>query len=61
VLQRQSGLGYLSSWAAKAFATTAAKNEFFERLGRELRPATEERLRDLTADVVPERILAKVR
>jgi hypothetical protein len=61
VLQRQSGLGYLSSWADKAFAATAAKNDFFEKLGRELQPANEERLRDLTAHAAPEQILAKIR
>jgi hypothetical protein len=60
VLQRQSGLGYLSSWAGKAFATPAAKNEFFEKLGRELQPATEERLCNLTAYAAPEQILAKI-
>jgi hypothetical protein len=61
VLQRQSGLGYLSSWADKAFAAAAAKNDFFEKLGRELQPANEERLRDLTAHAAPEQILAKIR
>ena len=38
VLQRQSGMGYLSHWAAGTFTSTAAKNDFFERLGRELTP-----------------------
>ena len=39
VLQRQSGLGYLSPWAAGAFRNVPAKNEFFEKLGRQLEPA----------------------
>ncbi|MGA2556865.1 MAG: hypothetical protein ABSG04_11400 [Verrucomicrobiota bacterium] len=60
VLQRQSGLGYRSQWAATAFATIPAKNEFFERLGRELRPANEDRLRGLTATVAPGHILAQI-
>ncbi|HEY0283416.1 MAG TPA: hypothetical protein VGC27_12425 [Rhizomicrobium sp.] len=60
VLQRQSGMGYLSPWASKSFATIAAKNEFFEELGRELQPATEERLCALTASATPEQILAKL-
>jgi hypothetical protein len=60
VLQRQCGLGYLSSWAERTFATTAAKNEFFEILGRDLGPATEDRLRDVTARATPKQILAKV-
>ena len=60
VLQRQSGLGYLGAWAKKTFPTVAAKNEFFEKLGRELSPANEDRLRGLTADVTPEQVLAKI-
>ena len=60
VLQRQSGLGYLSAWAQKTFAAPAAKNEFFEKLGRELQPATEDRLRDLAAEATPAQILAKI-
>ena len=60
VLQRQSGLGYLSAWAKKTFATAAAKNDFFKKLGRELQPATEDHLRNLTADATPVQILAKI-
>ena len=60
VLQRQSGLGYLSAWAQKTFPAPAAKNEFFEKLGRELQPATEDRLRDLAAEATPAQILAKI-
>ena len=60
VLQRQSGLGYLSDWAKKTFASVAAKNEFFEKLGRELPPAQEDKLRGLTANVTPEKILAGI-
>ena len=60
VLQRQSGLGYLSDWARKTFATTAAKNVFFEKLGRQLQPAAEDRLCGLTAEATPAHILAKI-
>jgi hypothetical protein len=60
VLQRQSGLGYVSPWAGKAFASTTAKNEFFDKLGRQLQPATENRLRGLTAEATPAQILAKI-
>ena len=60
VLQRQAGLGYLSPWAKKGFATVAAKNEYFERVGRELQPAKETRLRGLTADATPDQVLAKI-
>jgi hypothetical protein len=54
-------MGYLSQWAAATFTTTTAKNEFFEKLGRELTPAKEDQLRDLTATVAPSHILAKIR
>jgi len=60
VLQRQCSLGYLSDWAKKTFPTVAAKNEFFEKLGRELPPAAEERLHGLSTDVTPEQILARI-
>ena len=60
VLQRQSGLGYLSAWAQKTFPTVAAKNEFYEKLGRDLQPANEDRLRGLAANVKPEKILAGI-
>ncbi len=61
VLQRESGLGYLSGWAKKNFNSAKAKNDFFEKLGRELQPAKEDRLRGLPADVTPEKILAAIR
>jgi hypothetical protein len=60
VLQRQCGLGYLSPWAARSFVTTAAKNQFFERLGRELRPEQEERLGSLTQAATPAEVLSRI-
>ena len=60
VLQRQNGFGYLSAWAKKTFASVPAKNEFFERLGRELQPDREDRLRSLPADASPSTILSKI-
>ena len=42
VLQRQSGRGYLSPWALQHFPSVAAKNDYFEKLGRELTPDREE-------------------
>lgn len=60
VLQRAAGLGYLSAWAKKNFATVAAKNDFFESVGRQLLPATEERLRGLTTDAKPATVLASI-
>ena len=60
VLQRQSGLGYLSAWAKQTFPSTKAKNDFFETLGRKLMPATEDRLHGLTPPATPDQILAKL-
>ena len=61
VLQRESGLGYLSTWAKKLFSKTTAKNDFFEKLGRQLQPAAEDRLRALPPDVTPEAIFARIK
>ena len=60
VLQRESGLGYLSDWAQKNFPTVTKKNEFFERLGRAAPPEREDRLRGLPPDVTPETIFRKI-
>jgi hypothetical protein len=61
VLQGQSGLGYLSAWAKKTFASPAEKNDFYEKLGRELQPAMESRLSGLTEAATPAQILAKIK
>jgi hypothetical protein len=61
VLQRESGLGYLRGWAKKSFAGVTAKNDFFEKLGRQLQPAMEDRLRGLPPDVTPETIFARIK
>ena len=42
VLQRWHGHGYLSDWARQKFASVAEKNDYFEKLGRELTPDREE-------------------
>lgn len=60
VLQRQAGMGYLSGWAKRAFASVAEKNAFFERLGRALHPSNEEKLHRLAPETAPEEILAKL-
>jgi len=57
VLQRGSRMGYTSEWAARSFADTAARNEFFHRLGRELRTAQEDVLAGLSDDVTPAQVL----
>jgi len=60
VLQRESGLGYLSDWVKKNFQSVAEKNNFYEKLGRQLRPANESRLRGLSATTIPQDILASI-
>jgi len=60
VLQRESGLGYLSNWAKTNFKSIAAKNDFFEKLGRKLQPAGEDKLSNLPSKVTPEKLLAKI-
>ena len=60
VLQRQSGLGYLSAWAKRAFAEVEARNEFFEELGRALSPAKEDNLGGLDLAAAPDQVLARV-
>jgi hypothetical protein len=60
VLQQQSGMGYLSAWAQETFPTVAAKNEFYEKLGRDLQPANEDCLRGLAANATPAQVLAKI-
>jgi hypothetical protein len=61
VLQRESGLGYLSNWAKKSFANTAGKNDFFEKLGRQLQLAGEDRLHGMPSDVTPADIFARIK
>jgi len=60
VLQRQSGLGYLSPWARKTFDTVAAKNNFFAQLGQALEPETEDRLSGLSAAATPAQVRARI-
>jgi hypothetical protein len=42
VLQRRHGRGYLSTWAREHFSSVAEKNDYFEKLGRELTPDRED-------------------
>lgn len=58
VLQRESSLGYLSDWAKKNFKSIDDKNNFYEKLGRRLEPAYEDKLRNLPTTITPEKILA---
>ncbi len=58
VLQRMASLGYTSPWAREHFPKADKRMLFFEEVGRRLVPRHEERLRELTADVTPPRLLA---
>jgi hypothetical protein len=60
VLQRQAGMGYLSDWARRSFATVEGKNAFFRTLGQSMDPARESLLRNLPRTVTPEDILRRV-
>ena len=61
VLQRCGRMGYLSAWARQAFASVAARNVFFETLGRDLTPENEVRLRGLNVDATADQILKLIR
>jgi hypothetical protein len=60
-LQRRAGMGYLSSWATKSFASIAEKNKFFEQLGRDLRPERENVLGALDSKATPSEILERAK
>jgi hypothetical protein len=59
-LLQPSGHGYLSTWAAEAFASTEEKNRFFEQVGGGVAPPTSELTAGLPDDVTPKEILAMV-
>ncbi len=57
VLERYSGIGYLSDWAKCNFTDVASKNEFFETVGQKLEPTKEDVLGEFNADGSPEQLL----
>jgi hypothetical protein len=57
MLQRMCGLGYLSEWSRKCFTDVAAKNEFFEALGRVLKPTKDNVPAGFSAEDSPEQLL----
>jgi len=61
VLQRESGLGYLSRWAEMNFNSTGEKNDFFASVGQKLSPGGEAVLRGLDKSTDPNVILNKLR
>ena len=60
-LQRQCGLGYISKWAKKNFASVAEKNDFFCNVGESLEPSRENLLAGLDERSKPDQIQAKIK
>ena len=60
MLERYGGRGYLSEWSAKNFDGPAAKNEFFEQVGRRLPAGGEEILTDLPTSAGPADVLKRI-
>jgi hypothetical protein len=58
VLQQAAGMGYISDWAAGAFANAEAKNEFYETFGAIFCPGQEDCLAGLSDASTPDQILA---
>jgi hypothetical protein len=60
VLSQNAAIGYCSEWAAKHFRDGAAKNDFYETVGRLLPPDQADRLADITINSTPRDILTKI-
>lgn len=60
VLQRTSGLGYVSEWAKKNFTSVRQKNEFFKEVGERLAPGRENVLKGFGQSAKPSAILRAV-
>jgi hypothetical protein len=59
VLQKHCGLGYTSKWAKENFKDTKKKNEFFEKIGRLLKPERQEECKDFDDQSAPQQILQR--
>lgn len=60
VLRQKCGLGYTGDWAKKNFKSVSEKNDFFEKMGRQLEPESEDKLRGVNEKTTPGEILKKV-
>lgn len=60
VLQRAGGFGYLGTWADASLPDRAARNIFFEELGRRLTPRNEKKLQGITPQETPDALLARL-
>lgn len=56
ILQKQCGMGYMSKWAKENFGTIAAKNDFYEKVGRTIQPSNEDLLSGLTFEQILQKI-----
>ena len=56
ILQAHAGMGYLSPWAAKHFASVKEKNAFYRHIGEVVDPAHKEVLHGITPDMSPAQI-----
>ncbi len=58
VLERFAGLGYVSEWARRWFASARERNNFYETVGRLVPPAhAAQTVANLTSDLSPARVL----
>lgn len=57
VLQRNAKIGYTSNWSKQNFKTTADKNDFFENLGSQLSPETENLLKEASNNSTPQLLI----
>ena len=57
ILQRRCGVGYTSDWAADQFTDVAAKNDFYEAIGRIVDPVAEEQMSRFDWNSSPAEIL----
>ncbi len=57
VLQKQCGLGYMSTWASRNFPDVIEKNRFFEQVGRMLSVGREDDLCELDENTSPQELL----
>lgn len=56
VLQKQCGMGYTSDWTKDNFENAAAKNDFYEKVGKSIQPGEENLLSELTFEQILKKI-----
>jgi hypothetical protein len=58
ILQVHAGMGYLSDWAKRSFASVKEKNAFFKHIGEVIDPSRREILSGIGPDMTPKEIEA---